>query len=253
MRTVPHEIPSIPCNFADRVGIFYEKEEVVTVGDEFTGEGPRRSLMRCVTVVIADRHPVVVYGLTGLLGAENDFKVVASCNDGKKCLQAIRDLSPDIALLDIFMPGLSGLDILAAATSEHLSTRIVFLTASAEDRELIVAAARGAYGVILKEAAPEVLVQCLRQVAAGRRLLPLANCESPRLQDLSAGNASAENVLTVLTDRERQIMHLVSEGLSNKEVGRQLNISDGTIKVHLHHIYQKLAISNRTALAALAF
>ena len=96
-------------------------------------------------------------------------------------------------------------------------------------------------------------MQCLRQVAAGRRLLPLANCESPRLQDLSAGNASAENVLTVLTDRERQIMHLVSEGLSNKEVGRQLNISDGTIKVHLHHIYQKLAISNRTALAALAF
>lgn len=209
--------------------------------------------MRCVTVVIADRHPVVVYGLTGLLGAENDFKVVASCNDGKKCLQAIRDLSPDIALLDIFMPGLTGLDILAAATSEHLSTRIVFLTASAEDRELIIAAARGAYGVILKEAGPEVLVQCLRQVAAGRRLLPLANSDSPRLQDLSAGNASTENVLTVLTDRERQIMHLVSEGLSNKEVGRQLNISDGTIKVHLHHIYQKLAISNRTALAALAF
>jgi two-component system, NarL family, nitrate/nitrite response regulator NarL len=166
---------------------------------------------------------------------------------------AIRDLSPDIALLDIFMPGLTGLDILAAATSEHLSTRIVFLTASAEDRELIIAAARGAYGVILKEAAPEVLVHCLRQVAAGRRLLPLASLESPHLQDLSTGNASTENVLTVLTDRERQIMHLVSEGLSNKEVGRQLNISDGTIKVHLHHIYQKLAISNRTALAALAF
>jgi two-component system nitrate/nitrite response regulator NarL len=208
--------------------------------------------MRCVTVVIADRHPVVVYGLTGLLGAEIDFKVVASCNDGKKCLQAIRDLSPDIGLLDIFMPGLSGLDILADVTSEHLSTRIVFLTASAEDRELIIAAARGAYGVILKEAAPEVLVQCLREVAGGRRLLPLASSESLRWQE-SPGTAITENVLTVLTDRERQIMHLVSEGLSNKEVGRQLNISDGTIKVHLHHIYQKLAISNRTALAALAF
>jgi two-component system, NarL family, nitrate/nitrite response regulator NarL len=208
--------------------------------------------MRCVTVVIADRHPVVVYGLTGLLGAEIDFKVVASCNDGKKCLQAIRDLSPDIGLLDILMPGLSGLDILADVTSEHLSTRIVFLTASAEDRELIIAAARGAYGVILKEAAPEVLVQCLREVAGGRRLLPLASSESLRWQE-SPGTAITENVLTVLTDRERQIMHLVSEGLSNKEVGRQLNISDGTIKVHLHHIYQKLAISNRTALAALAF
>lgn len=209
--------------------------------------------MRCVKIVIADRHPVVVHGLMSLLGAENDFKVVASCHDGRKCIQAIRDLSPDIALLDIFMPGLTGLDILAAATSEHLSTRIVFLTASAEDRELIIAAARGAYGVVLKEAAPDVLIQCLRQVAAGRRLLPIANGEVPRQQDDPAGSATTENVLTVLTERERQIMHLVSEGLSNKEVGRQLNISDGTIKVHLHHIYQKLAISNRTALAALAF
>jgi two-component system, NarL family, nitrate/nitrite response regulator NarL len=134
-----------------------------------------------------------------------------------------------------------------------LPTRIVFLTASAEDRDLIIAAARGAYGVILKEAAPDVLVHCLRQVAAGRRLLPLANSDSPRMQDIPVGNASTENVLTVLTERERQIMHLVAEGLSNKEVGRQLNVSDGTIKVHLHHIYQKLAISNRTALAALAF
>jgi two-component system, NarL family, nitrate/nitrite response regulator NarL len=209
--------------------------------------------MRCVRVVIADRHPVVLYGLVSLLGAENDFDVVASCCDGKKCIQAIRDLSPDIALLDIFMPGVTGLDILAAATSEHLSTRVVFLTAAAEDRDLIIAAARGAYGVVLKEAPPDVLVHCLRQVAAGRRLLPLTSCESPRLQEYSNGNTTTENVLTALTERERQIMHLVSEGLSNKEVGRQLNISDGTIKVHLHHIYQKLAISNRTALAALAF
>src|SRR5258708_34544537 len=140
--------------------------------------------MRCVKVVIADRHPVVVCGLMSRLGAESDFKVVASCYDGKKCIQAIRDLSPDIALLDIFMPGLTGVDILAAATSEHLSTRIVFLTASAEDRDLIIAAARGAYGVVLKEAAPDVLVHCLRQVAAGRRLLPLANNESPYRREL---------------------------------------------------------------------
>ena len=207
--------------------------------------------MRCVRVVIADRHPVVLCGLMSLLGAENDFDVVASCYDGRKCIQAIREFSPDIALLDIFMPGLSGLEILAAATSERLPTRVVFLTAHAEDRDLIIAAARGAYGVILKEAAPKVLVHCLRQVAAGRRLLPLTNGEPQRAQEYPPRNATG-NVLTVLTERERQIMHLVSEGLSNKEVGRQLNITDGTIKVHLHHIYQKLAISNRTALAALA-
>jgi two-component system nitrate/nitrite response regulator NarL len=204
--------------------------------------------MRCVKVVIADRHPVVVAGLSSLLAATNDFKVVASCNDGEKCIQAIRDLSPELALLDIFMPGVSGLDVLASVMSEHLSTRIVFLTASHDDRDVISAAARGAYGVILKEAATDVLVHCLREVAAGRRLLPLAISESPALQSLQPG---AGTVLTALTERERQIMHLVSEGLSNKEIGRQLNLSDGTIKVHLHHVYQKLAIGNRTALAAL--
>jgi two-component system nitrate/nitrite response regulator NarL len=199
--------------------------------------------MRCVSIIIADRHPVVVHGLMSLLAAEHDFRVVAGCHDGNKCLQLIRDLSPDIALLDIFMPGLSGLDILAAVASEHLPTRIVLLTASAEDRDVIIAVARGAYGVILKDVAPDVLVQCLREAAAGRRILPLTS---------GSDKGISGNVLTVLTDRERQIMHLVSEGLSNKEVGRQLNISDGTIKVHLHHIYQKLAVSNRTALAALA-
>jgi two-component system nitrate/nitrite response regulator NarL len=209
--------------------------------------------MRCVKVVIADRHPVVVHGLMSLLGAESDFTVVASCSDGNKCIQAIRDLSPHIALLDIFMPGLTGLDILAAVTSERLSTRIVFLTATAEDRELIVAAARGAYGVVLKEAAPEVLVHCLRKVAAGERLFPFTNNDLTSEHERPISSATPENVLTVLTERERQIVRLVSEGLSNKEVGRQLNISDGTIKVHLHNIYQKLAISNRTALAALAF
>ena len=208
--------------------------------------------MRCVRAVIADRHPIVLYGLMRLIGEKGDFRVVASCGDGITCLEAIRDLSPDVALVDIFMPGLSGLDILAAVTSERLSTRILFLAASAQDRELIMAIARGAYGVVLKEAEPNVLMHCLRQVAAGRRLLPFANDDVPRWQE-SAGSAGTDNMLTVLTERERQIMHLVSEGLSNKEVGRQLNISDGTIKVHLHHIYQKLAVSNRTALAALAF
>jgi two-component system nitrate/nitrite response regulator NarL len=162
--------------------------------------------------------------------------------------------SPDIALLDNFISGVTGLDILAAVTSEHLPTRIVFVTASARDHDVIIAAARGAHGVVLKEATPAALINCLRQVAAGRRLFPLASGEAPRGPESPPTAAmTAENVLTVLTERERQITQLVSEGLSDKEIGRQLNITDGTIRVHLHHIYQKLAISNRTALAALAF
>ncbi len=203
--------------------------------------------MRCTSVVIADRHPVVLQGLTKLLSAESGFEIVASCSDGTSCIEAIRSLVPDIAILDISMPGLTGLEILTIANSESLPTRLVFFTASVEDRELIVSAAAGAYGVILKDVALEILVQSLREIADGQRLLPLPTV--PREQ----GNvANTENVLTVLTERERQIVRLVSGGLSNKEIGRRLNITDGTIKQHLHHIYQKLAISNRTVLAALA-
>jgi two-component system nitrate/nitrite response regulator NarL len=207
--------------------------------------------MHCTSVVIADRHPVVLLGLTNVLAAQNGFKVVACCNDGPNCIEAIRSLVPDMAILDISMPGLTGLEILAIANSESLSTRLVFFTASVEDHELVISAAAGAYGVILKDVAPEILLQSLREVADGQRLLPLLSFDqaAPREQ---SNIAITENVLAVLTDRERQIMILVSEGLSNKEIGRRLNIADGTIKVHLHHIYQKLEINNRTVLAALA-
>ena len=207
--------------------------------------------MRCINVVIADRHPVVLQGLTNVLRAESGFKVVACCSDGTDCIEAIRSLAPDIAILDISLPGLTGLEILAIANSENLSTRLVFFTASVEDRELIVSAAAGAYGVILKDVALEMLVQSLRQVADGQRLLPQLRSDQAAPRE-KRDIAVTETALTVLTDRERQIMRLVSGGLSNKEIGRRLNITDGTIKQHLHNIYQKLAISNRTVLAALA-
>src|SRR5216684_7158099 len=104
--------------------------------------------MRCTSVVIADRHPVVLQGLTNVLTAESGFKVVACCSDGTDCIEAIRSLVLDIAILDISLPGLTGLEILAIANSEKLSTRLVSFTASVEDRELVISAAAGAYGVI---------------------------------------------------------------------------------------------------------
>jgi len=204
--------------------------------------------MRCISVLIADRCPVVVEGFKKVLGARRNFKLVACCSDGISCIEAIRSLRPDIAVLDVSLPGLTGLEILSIVTSAGLSTRLVFFTASVEDSELVKSAAAGAYGVILKDAALEFLVKSLQHVADGERLFPLPSSDQVS-REKSAGT---ENALTVLTDREHQIMCLVSEGLSNKEIGRRLNISDGTIKVHLHHIYEKLEIRNRTALAALA-
>jgi two-component system nitrate/nitrite response regulator NarL len=205
--------------------------------------------MRCTSVVIADRYPLVLLGLSAVLAAHRDFNIVASCSDGTNCIEALRNLVPDIAILDLSMPGVTGLEILSIVSSEKLSTRLVFLTASDEDSELVMSAAADGYSVIPKDVAPEVLVQSLRQIAEGLQLLPLLSSEQATSRGQSAVTG---NALTTLTDRERQIMRLVSEGLSNKEIGRRLNIADGTIKVHLHHIFQKLEISNRTVLAALA-
>jgi two-component system, NarL family, nitrate/nitrite response regulator NarL len=202
--------------------------------------------MSCVSVVLADRNLHVLRGLTRLIGEEEDFKIVATCRDGATCIHAIRELRPNIALIGIFMPGLSGLEIVASAASEQLTTRVVFLTASNEDRKLVTAAAKGGVGVLPNEVGPEYLLHFLRRVAADRRLLPLALVGKDTL-----AREAADGCLSVLTDRERQIMRLVSEGLSNKVVGNRLGVSEGTIKVHLHHMYQKLAISNRTTLAAM--
>jgi DNA-binding NarL/FixJ family response regulator len=204
--------------------------------------------MHCINVLIADPSPVVVQGLSEVLGAQHNFKIVACCSDGMSCIEAIRSLRPDIAIIEVSMPGLTGLEILRIVKFEGISTRVVFFTASAEASELVESAAADAYGVILKDTALECLVKSLQQVADGKRLFPLL----PPDQVSRAQSAVRENALTALTDREHQIMRLVCKGLSNKEIGRRLNISDGTIKVHLHHIYEKLEIRNRTALAALA-
>ena len=108
--------------------------------------------MRCVSVVIADRHPVVLQGLASVLTAESGFRVVACCSDGRSCMEAIRTLVPEIAILDVSLPGLTGLEVLTIANSEGLSTRLVFFVASVVDRELIVSAAVGPYGVVFKDA-----------------------------------------------------------------------------------------------------
>jgi len=121
--------------------------------------------VRCTSVVVADRHPVVLQGMMKALGTEGGFDVVAACSDGRSCIEAIRNLVPDIAILDISMPGLTGLEILTIANSESLSTRLVFFAASIEDRELFMSAAAGAYGIIPKDVELEILVRSLRQVA----------------------------------------------------------------------------------------
>lgn len=204
---------------------------------------------RCVNIVVAAHQPVVLCGLMTMLRAEQDFKVVATCRDGVTCLHAIRDLSPDLALLDSSLPDQGGLQVLASVKSAQLCTRVIFLSASSSDSNTADLIGKGAYGVLSKEASPEVLVRCLREIPRGRR----SSSSRKSLNGHGHGSRVAtESSSNALTERERQIMTLVCEGLSNKDIGRQFNLSDGTVKVHLHHIYEKLAIHNRTALAMLA-
>jgi DNA-binding NarL/FixJ family response regulator len=204
-----------------------------------------------IAVLIADDHPLVLRGISELLRAEPDLAIVAECRSGTEALEKIRELGPAIAILDLSMPGPSGLDILKRIRSERLACRVVMLTASISDAKLLDAVARGVGGILLKDAAPDLLVQCIREVAGGRPWIPEALL-NPAM-DRENARRSAEKISTDgLTPREREVMLLVADGLSNKEVGRRLNLSDGTVKIHLHNIYQKVGVANRTALTAAA-
>ena len=201
-------------------------------------------------LVIADGHPIVLRGLLNLLGSAGDFNVVATCSSGTECIRAIRQLRPQLALVDMAMPGLDRVAILELVTSEQLPTRIVLLCASPEEYNLRHAAVRGAQGILFKNSTPNLLLQGLREVAFGRKWLPYTFVSGALDRQREQQNHTA--AVPTLTDREQEVMLLASEGQSNKQIARHLGVAEGTIKTHPHKVYQKTAISNRTSLAALA-
>jgi two-component system, NarL family, nitrate/nitrite response regulator NarL len=206
---------------------------------------------RVTSIVVADDHPVVLHGVADLLRSQGDFKIVAMCHDGLSAISAIRTSRPDLAVLDIAMPGKTGLEVLTAIATDGAATKVIFLTATATNSQILTAIARGAKGVLLKDTAPQDLISCVREVAAGKDWLPTAIVDAA-LEQETGRRLQREIIEGSLTDREREVMRLVAEGLANKEVGRRLGVSEGTVKIHLHKIYEKLGVPNRTALAAVA-
>jgi len=206
---------------------------------------------RSISIVVADDHPLVLHGVADVLRSNSDMNVVAVCSDGAAALEAIRKWSPNVAVLDIFMPGLTGLDVLASIAADSLATKVVLLAATASDEQILRAIAGGVQGIVLKEEALTELVRCIRAVAEGRQWLPLALVNAA-LERETKRRSTSQSLTQLLTSRERQVVLLVAEGLSNKEIGRRLELSEGTVKIHLHNIYQKLHVNNRTTLAALA-
>ena len=196
-----------------------------------------------ITLVLADDHPIVLAGLQQLLSLERDFTVLATCGDGTAALAAARHHRPDILVLDMQMPGTNGLAVLRALHPDRLPTKAVVLTASIGGDDVLEAVRLGAQGLVLKEMAPHLLVQCIRKVAAGGQWLE-REAMAQTLDRLMARETAA----ALLTPRELAIVRLVAEGRRNKEIARQLAITEGTVKIHLHNVYEKLEVDSRVAL-----
>lgn len=197
-----------------------------------------------ISLVIADDHPVVLMGLDTLFALEPDLEVVAKCRDGEEALEAALEHSPDVLLLDLRMPKLDGLSVLDALQHAGTPTRTVLLSASLDDAEIRGALRLGARGVVLKEQAAQQLVQCIRTVHAGGWWLEHTSLSltDAMAQPVSAGSTAE------LTDREREVAALVSDGLRNKEIARQLGVAEGTVKIHLNNIYRKVGVDSRVGL-----
>ena len=200
-------------------------------------------------VVLCDDHPLLLRGLCDLLELEPDFPVVGASTSGREALDLLRSGAAEIGLIDVTMPEMGGMDILREVAALRLDVRIVFLTATITAAQISEALQLGVAGLLLKESAPEALICCLREVAAGRRWLPselAAKAASP-----GPGAKAQTSAGATLTRREMEIARLVCRGYSNKMIARELDSSAGTVKIHLQNIYQKLQIANRTALASL--
>jgi DNA-binding NarL/FixJ family response regulator len=202
-----------------------------------------------IRVVIADDHPIVLQGLQRLFESYKEFQVLQSCEDGQKAIAAVRTLKPDILLLDLRMPGHDGLDVLRSLSEEKLECRAVLLTAAATDDQVIEALRLGVKGIVLKESAPETLLDCVRRVHAGEQWIDrdtMSRALDRMLRQESAGRESG------LTPREIEIVRMIGQGLRNRGIGERLFISEGTVKIHLHHIYEKLGLAGRLELVLYA-
>lgn len=213
-----------------------------------TGTSEETSPTAEVTVLLADDHPLFLDGLRRAVDGHEHFRLLGTVTDGREALRAIRELHPGVAVLDVKMTGLDGVQVVNALTRERLPTRALLLTAFAEDDIVYRALAAGARGYLLKETSRADILSAIAAVAAGEVVL------SPSLQKLLATEIrlreSAERPL--LTPREQQVLSLISAGKRAPEVAGELHLSPTTVKTHLQNIYAKLGVADRAAAVAAA-
>jgi two-component system, NarL family, nitrate/nitrite response regulator NarL len=209
-----------------------------------------------IRVLIADDHPILREGLRRLLEDDGGFEVVGQASDGLEAVRLAGELQPDVLLLDVAMPRASGLDALRELSTSERAPRVLILTVAIEDAQVLEALELGARGVVLKEAATELLFKAIRSVVAGQywvgrdtvtdivRLL--------RERRAAAATRRAPTPAERLTPRERGIVALVAAGASNREVAEKLSLAEDTVKHHISNIFDKVGVSNRAELAAYA-
>jgi two-component system nitrate/nitrite response regulator NarL len=208
-------------------------------------------------VLLVDDQPLFRRALATLISAQLDMTVVGEGENGRDALEKVRALQPDIVVMDVNMPGASGVDGVTAIRAAGFTTPIVMLTVSEDDDDLFESIKAGANGYLLKNVRPEELFEDLRGVMRGEA--PIAPAVASKLLDAlrtggipARGQGAAAPQDTVLTRRENEILQLVAAGMSNKEIANELTITEGTVKNHVHNALEKLHLTNRVQAAAYA-
>lgn len=203
-------------------------------------------------ILMIDDHALFRVGLEGLL-ERRGIEVVAAVGEGQEGLKLAAELKPDVVLLDMRMPHMSGLDVLKALREHKFENPVVMLTTSTEERDLVESLRNGAQGYLLKDMEPDELVSALREIVAGKTVV--AKDMTGVLAKVVQGESnptSRQSPFSELTPREREILCHLAEGRSNKVIARHLGISDGTVKLHVKAILRKLGVHSRVEAAVIA-
>ncbi len=203
-------------------------------------------------IVLADDHPIVRQGLRSLLEKEPGFSVVGEAAEGLKVADLVEATKADVLVLDLLMPGLGGLDVAREVARRSPKTRIVVLSMHSSEAFVLRALRSGASAYVLKDSSTTELVRAVRAVQAGGRYLSSSLSERAIESYINRADGGAVDIYETLTTREREVLHLAAEGLSNPAIGERLHISARTAEAHRGNIMQKLGLHTRTELIAYA-
>jgi two-component system nitrate/nitrite response regulator NarP len=200
-------------------------------------------------LLLADDHPFFLAGVESVL-RNTAFETVAMLKDGQEVLDQLPSLRVDIVVLDVNMPGQTGIDVLREMRAGGDRRPVVLLTASISDAHLLEALQLGVQGIVLKDGAQNLLLDCLNAVRQGERWIERALMQ--RALDVKIQGSDRAPSLSKLTSRERVLVGLVGKSLRNRDIAKEMRITEGTVKVALHRVYEKLGVGSRTELALLA-